>query len=66
MKNKTKLEQMIKIPKEEYYELEVYKKHCSAVMKFLAMNHHDIYMSVMNNLIDEVEERINELMEEIK
>ena len=57
------MKKLVKITEEEYNKLNVYKKHCEAVMKFLAIKHQDTYINIISNMIDEVKKDVKELME---
>jgi len=50
----------ITIPKEEYNLLKIYERDAFAITKFLAINHHDIYMNLMTDKLSKIEDRLRE------
>ena len=51
----------ITIPKNEYDLLKIYEEDIKAITKFLAINHSDIYMSIINFKMERVKQEIKEL-----
>ena len=50
----------ITISKEEYNLLKIYEKDALAIMRFLAINHHNIYMNLMTDKLSKIEDRLKE------
>jgi len=52
---------LIKITEEEYELLKVYKRDAQKIMKFLALNHHNIYMDICWSKLRKIEDRVFKL-----
>jgi hypothetical protein len=49
---------LVRITDLEYKELILYKRDCEALLKFLAINYSDIYMSFIKIKMENVEKRL--------
>lgn len=63
--SKNKSLEEITLPRLEYEILKIFEKDAKEIMKFLAINHHNIYMEIISNKLVEVERRF-ELLNEVK
>ena len=54
-------DKLVKITEEEYELLKIYKRDAQKIMKFLALNHHDIYMDICWSKLRKIEDRVFKL-----
>jgi len=54
---------LVKIAEEEYDLLKIYKRDAQEIMKFLAINHHNIYMDICWSKLRKIEDRVVRLPE---
>ena len=54
-------EKLVEITQREYALLKIYEEDAQSIMKFLAMNHHNIYMEICNKKLRKIEDRVIDL-----
>ena len=53
-----RMKDLIEITIKEYNLLKAYKKDAQEIMKFLAINHHNIYMNICYSKLRKIEDRV--------
>mgnify|MGYP001618737936 CR=1 FL=1 len=49
---------LVKIAEEDFKLLKIYERDCKALMKFLAINHRDIYNNFLRIKLDNIEKQL--------